>query len=187
MAAGLAQRTHGANQGRAADSAGVSPRSGPSLAGRLLIAAVAGALMTVPASAAGPMLMTAINPAAMESQADRLDSPYTRHMAQLINDYRARNGLAPLVLVTDLSALAAEHSSQMAEQRRLSHDGFRGRFDRTSARVCVENVGVNFPHAEAQLDGWRASPGHHRNLLEPRVAKMGIAQSRSFVTFFACS
>jgi uncharacterized protein YkwD len=162
-------------------------RSGWRGARRLLIAGVAGAVVAIPASAAGPMQMTAINPAAIEAQADRLDNPYARHMAHLINDYRARNGLAPLVLVTNLSALAAEHSSQMAEQRRLSHDGFRGRFDRTSSRVCVENVGVNFPHAEAQLDGWRASPGHHRNLLEPKVAKMGIAQSRSFVTFFACS
>jgi uncharacterized protein YkwD len=188
VAAGLAERTHGAIGGAAAALRGVaSPRSGWSAARRLLIAGATVALTAVPASAAGPVQLTSINPAAMEAQADRLDSPYARHMAQLINDYRVRNGLAPLVLATDLNALAAEHSSQMAEQRRLSHDGFRGRFDRTSSRVCVENVGVNFPHAEAQLDGWRASPGHHRNLLEPRVAKMGIAQSRSFVTFFACS
>jgi uncharacterized protein YkwD len=48
-------------------------------------------------------------------------------------------------------------------------------------------VGVNFPHPEAQLAGWQASPGHHRNLLEPKVARMGIATERSFVTFFACS
>jgi len=75
----------------------------------------------------------------------------------------------------------------MAELHRLSHDGFRDRFDRTRARVCVENVGVNSPHAEAQLDGWRASPGHHRNLLEPKVARMGIARANTYVAFFACS
>jgi len=105
----------------------------------------------------------------------------------LINEYRSDRGLSPLQLASDLTALASEHALQMAEQRRLSHDGFRDRFDRTRARVCVENVGVNFPHAEAQLDGWRASAGHHRNLLEPKVARMGIAISHSFVTFFACS
>jgi uncharacterized protein YkwD len=75
----------------------------------------------------------------------------------------------------------------MADLHRLSHDGFRDRFDRTRARVCVENVGMNFPHAEAQLDGWRASPGHHRNLLEPKVARMGIARANTYVAFFACS
>jgi len=124
--------------------------------------------------------------AAVLAPGEHAAGPYARHLAQLINDYRARNGLAPLDLVADLNLLAAEHSAQMAEMRRLSHDGFRGRFDRTTARLCVENVGVNFPHAEAQLDGWRASPGHHRNLLEAKIVRMGIAQSRNFVTFFAC-
>ena len=113
-------------------------------------------------------------------------SPYVRQLAALINEYRATRGLAPLELAPDLSALASEHSLQMAEQRHLSHEGFRNRFDRTRARLCVENVGVNFPHAEAQLEGWRASPGHHRNLLEPKVARMGIATSSRFVTYFAC-
>ena len=89
--------------------------------------------------------------------------------------------------VEELNAIAIEHSAQMAQQRRLSHDGFQQRFDRTGSQLCVENVGWNFPHAEAQLDGWRASGGHHRNLLEPRVARMGIARARTFVTFFACS
>lgn len=114
-------------------------------------------------------------------------SAYARHLAQLINDYRARHGLEPLALVPDLSRLASEHAVQMWAGRRLSHDGFRDRFERTNARLCVENVGMNFPHAEAQLEGWRASPGHHRNLLEPKVARMGISREQGFVAFLACS
>jgi uncharacterized protein YkwD len=112
---------------------------------------------------------------------------YELHLAALINAYRADRGLPPLELTAELNVLASEHSSRMSGYRRLSHDSFRDRFDRTRAGICVENVGVDFPHAEAQLDGWRASPGHHRNLLEPKVARMGIAKSESFVTFFACS
>ena len=74
------------------------------------------------------------------------------------------------------------------KQRRNWRDTTGGRaLDRTRARVCVENVGVNFPHAKAQLDGWRESPGHQRNLLEPKIVRMGIAKSEGFVTFFACS
>jgi uncharacterized protein YkwD len=115
------------------------------------------------------------------------NSGYVAHLATLINEYRMRNGMAPLTLAPELNTLAAEHAGQMVADRRLSHDGFRDRFDRTRARICVENVGVNFVHAEAQLDGWRASPGHHRNLLEPKVARMGIARQQSFVAFFACS
>ena len=130
---------------------------------------------------------TAFSKATPDNPAPIEYSAYARNLAQLINEYRARNGLGPLELVSDLNALAEEHSGQMLKARRLSHDGFHSRFDRTQARICVENVGFNFPHAAAQLDGWRASPTHHRNLLEPKVSRMGIAKSQSFVTFFACS
>ena len=112
---------------------------------------------------------------------------YARRLESLINEYRQQSGLAPLAVTDDLAAIALEHTVQMANERRLSHDGFRDRFNRTNARICVENVGWNLPFPEAQLDGWRASPGHHRNLLEPKVTHMGVAVSRAYVTFFACS
>lgn len=172
-------------------------RSGAAaLAGRLragtAIAAFAAVLCAPPVLAADPARPAPARPSATLHAAIDLDAAggagsYDRHLAQLINEYRRRHGLGPLELAADLSAIAARHSTEMAQLRRLSHDGFMQRFDRTGAQICVENVGVNFPHAEAQLDGWRASPGHHRNLLEPKVARMGIAKSRQFVTFFACS
>ncbi len=111
---------------------------------------------------------------------------FARHLAELINDYRQRQGLDPLPLADDLVQLADEHSTRMADRRQLSHDGFRGRAQRASSGTCVENVGWNHPTPEALLDGWRMSPGHHRNLLEPKVARMGIAVSTRYVTFFAC-
>jgi uncharacterized protein YkwD len=157
----------------------------------LAVAAVV-LLIGTPAMAADPLQLSSLAPSAggrvaADGTASSRASAYAQHLAQLINEYRSNKGLSPLELVPDLTGLASEHALQMAEERRLSHDGFRDRFDRTRARVCVENVGVNFPHAEAQLDGWRASAGHHRNLLEPKVARMGVAISHSFVTFFACS
>jgi uncharacterized protein YkwD len=111
---------------------------------------------------------------------------FTRHLAERINDYRQRHGLAPLALVDDLSALAAEHSQDMASQRQLSHAGFRARMSRTQSKLCVENVAHNFPTPETLLDGWRNSPAHHRNLLEPKVSTMGLAATARYVTFFAC-
>ena len=75
----------------------------------------------------------------------------------------------------------------MATQRRLSHDGFHSRLGRTTSRLCVENVGWNYPTAEALLDGWRHSPEHLRNLLDPKVRRMGLAARARYVTFFACS
>ncbi|MDP1899545.1 MAG: CAP domain-containing protein [Rubrivivax sp.] len=115
-----------------------------------------------------------------------LSSGYAGHLAELINDYRLRQGLAPLAFTEDLVQLAGEHSASMAGQRQLSHEGFRTRFQRAGSKVCVENVGWNYPTAEALLDGWRLSPAHHRNLLEPKVSRMGIAVQAHYVTFFAC-
>ncbi|MDH4051746.1 MAG: CAP domain-containing protein [Rubrivivax sp.] len=111
---------------------------------------------------------------------------FVRHLAQLINDYRARQGLAPLVPADDLQLLAGEHSADMAARRTLSHDGFDDRFRRSASRICVENVGWNYPTAETLLQGWRQSPAHHQNLLDPKVARMGIAMATHYVTFFAC-
>jgi uncharacterized protein YkwD len=108
------------------------------------------------------------------------------HLADLINRYRENQGLAPLTITQDLVTIATEHSTDMAVRRQLSHDGFYDRFDRTGSRICVENVGRNYPTAEALLDGWRHSPEHHRNLLEPKVSRMGIAADARYVTFFAC-
>ena len=158
----------------------------------LIAAAVVGSVLATPTPAAGPVALSSptaadAGRAGLGAQSDYELGPYARHLAELINEYRSHKGLSPLQVVPDLSEIASEHSVEMAQYGRLSHDGFMERFDRTGARICVENVGWNFPHAEAQLDGWRASPGHHRNLLEPKVARMGIARSRSFVTFFACS
>ncbi len=111
---------------------------------------------------------------------------FGRHLAELINGYRERNGLAPLTISQDLVALAGEHSAEMAAQRLLTHEGFDARYTRARSRVCVENVGWNFQTAEALMDGWRHSPAHHRNLLEAKVSRMGIAVDARYVTFFAC-
>ena len=183
---------------RAARCVGPAAATCPSFAGHVwshfcsVAVAAIGLLIGTSAMAADPLRLSSLTPSAggriaADGPAGTRASAYAQHLARLINEYRSNKGLSPLELVSDLTGLASEHALQMAEERRLSHDGFRDRFDRTRARICVENVGVNFPHAEAQLDGWRASAGHHRNLLEPKVARMGVAISQSFVTFFACS
>lgn len=107
-------------------------------------------------------------------------------LAEVINGYRATNGLEPLALTDELAVLASDHSVQMSERRELSHDGFRQRFQSAASKLCVENVAWNFRTAEALLEGWRKSPPHHRNLLDPAISRMGLAISARYVTFFAC-
>jgi uncharacterized protein YkwD len=113
-------------------------------------------------------------------------STFLLQLGELINRYRADNGLEPLTFADDLATLAGEHSASMAAQRHLSHDGFRDRYRVASSKICVENVAWNYPTPESLLDGWRQSPAHHRNLLEPKVMRMGLAATTRYVTFFAC-
>lgn len=130
--------------------------------------------------------LAAAGPAGAAGGAAPAPEGFTRHLAQRINDYRLAHGLAPLSWSDELAGLAAEHSQGMAARRTLSHDGFRDRRRRTASRICVENVAHNFPTAETLLDGWHRSPGHQRNLVEPKVVRMGLAATARYVTFFAC-
>ncbi len=125
--------------------------------------------------------VVAIAPAAAQSM-----DGFGRHLADLINRYREQHGLPSLSVAPDLVELAGEHSTEMAAQRRLTHDGFNDRFVRADSRICVENVGWNYPTAEALLEGWRHSPDHRRNLLDAQVSRMGIAVDARYATFFAC-
>ena len=111
---------------------------------------------------------------------------YTARLGRLINDYRAQRGLQPLSPVASLAGRAREHSARMAREHRLSHDGFQQRFANARSPTCVENVGVDPGTPEAEFEAWRNSPTHAHNLLDPRIARMGIAIEGGYVTFFAC-
>jgi uncharacterized protein YkwD len=139
----------------------------------ILLLTLAGAV-PAPAAAARP-----------EAVAERSDA-FVQQLAELINQYRLDQGLQPLLPAAELASLADEHSEAMASQRVLTHDGFRARHARSGSKVCVENLGWNHRSPQALLEGWRQSPSHHRNLLNPKVARVGIAARQRFVTFFAC-
>lgn len=111
---------------------------------------------------------------------------YAQRMAVLLDRYRQQHGLPALPLDRTLVALAAEHSAAMAKARRMDHDDFPSRARRSGLALCVENVGWNYPTPDAQFDAWRASPGHDRNLRDPRVERVGIAVASGYATLIAC-
>jgi len=114
------------------------------------------------------------------------DADYPERLAALVNRHRASHGLPALTVDTTVAGLAREHSAAMGKAGRLNHDDFRSRVRRSGLAMCVENVGWNYPSPEAQFEGWRASPGHDRNMLDPRVERMGIGSVADYVTMIAC-
>ena len=114
------------------------------------------------------------------------DADYPPRLAALVNQYRASHGLPVLIIDTTVAGLAREHSAAMAKAGQLNHDDFPSRVRRSGLAMCVENVGWNYRSPEGQFDGWRASPGHDRNMLDPKVDRMGIGTVADYVTMIAC-
>jgi uncharacterized protein YkwD len=109
----------------------------------------------------------------------RLDAEKAR---ELVNAYRREKGLRPLKLQPALTEAARAHSRDLAKWDRISHYGSDGsnpwdRVKRTgySARLAAENVGTGQVTIEEVINGWKASPGHNKNLLLPEAEHMGIA------------
>lgn len=131
------------------------------------------------ASAIGPAL--AGDPAPL-----RPTEAFIGRVAALINEYRSQHQLDRLTSAAVLEQVADGHSQHMAQAGRPSHGGFRDRFRQVDGAICVENIAAHFDTPEALFDGWRRSPSHDRNLLEPRIVRMGLAARDRYVTFFAC-
>ena len=139
-------------------------------------------LRHVAVAAAGALALTAC----VAGAARPGDDAYAQRLVTLVNDYRAHQSAGPLVVDPALARLAREHSAAMARAGKLSHDGFAGRAERSGYAICVENVGWNYPTPADQLDGWRHSPGHDRNLVDRRVDRVGIAVAGGYATMLAC-
>ena len=114
------------------------------------------------------------------------DAGYSQRLAAMVNQYRASHGLPDLTVDTTIAGLATEHSAAMAQAGQLNHDDFPSRVRRSGLPMCVENIGWNYRSPESQFDGWRASPGHNGNMLDPRVERMGIGIVSGYVTMIAC-
>lgn len=98
----------------------------------------------------------------------------------MISIYRRNHGLSLVSLDPQLQAEAEAQARAMAKADRMSHD-VRGalmqRLDRAGYRhaAAVENISAGYVTLAEAFSGWRDSPPHNRNMLDPRMRRMGIA------------
>ncbi|MFD1694061.1 CAP domain-containing protein [Roseibium aestuarii] len=100
----------------------------------------------------------------------------------LINAYRAGHGRAPLRASQALVSVSADMARRIAEQDSMdtwAHSRFGlgqrladARYDNYAA---AENLGAGYANLPAAFDGWKGSPGHNKNLLNPYVTEVGVA------------
>jgi uncharacterized protein YkwD len=103
----------------------------------------------------------------------------------LINEYRAANGLQPLMVSQDLNEASDWHTDDMVANNYLSHTDSLGRnafqrmaaFGYNHATSKGENIAAGSASPSATLTQWKNSATHNANLLSSSYKVMGIAHS----------
>lgn len=104
-----------------------------------------------------------------------------------VNAFRAENGLGPLKTEPRLVAAAEAQSRAMAAKADMDHyvDGpLPQRVKRYGYQfsTAAENIAMGQKDFEAAMAGWEKSPGHRRNLLDPKMTEAGFAAARDKTT-----
>ncbi|MFN8591110.1 MAG: CAP domain-containing protein [Thermomicrobiales bacterium] len=101
----------------------------------------------------------------------------------LINAYRANNGLGPLSLNSELGAAADYHSYDMATNNYFDHYLFDGTDPGTNLQnfgytgfPWGENIASGMASAQEVLTAWQNSPGHNAEMLNPEFIEIGIGR-----------
>jgi uncharacterized protein YkwD len=100
--------------------------------------------------------------------------------ASMISGYRGNNGLPPVTVDPELMRLAGEQARTMAAHDKMAHDigrPFQDRIRNSPFRggVAVENISAGYHTLAEAFSGWRDSPPHRANMLNPGVTRLGIA------------
>lgn len=106
-----------------------------------------------------------------------LSIPGTSETAASLNGFRASHGLSQLRTDGTLTALASEHSGDMARRDSLDHDGFMTRRGPRGARA--ENVAYGCKESACVIQQWVNSSGHRKNMLIPGLTRYGLASAVS--------
>lgn len=113
----------------------------------------------------------------------------------VVNADRKAQGLAPLSHNALLDRVARAHAADMSQNGFFSHTGSKGTSPRERLKAAgygpcrtAENIGDGYRTAEAAAKGWRESPPHQRNNLDPKLLEYGVghaAEGRKWVLLLA--
>jgi Cysteine-rich secretory protein family len=123
------------------------------------------------------------------AQLQRNDSEL--QLFEALNRERTAQGLSALHWDNALFKAARQHALRMANLNMLEHQlpsesSLQGRLAEAGARfsVIAENIAIG-PNPQIIHAGWMDSPGHRRNILDPRLTAVGIAAVRGQGGLFA--
>ena len=102
-----------------------------------------------------------------------------QRLVDLVNQERAKAGLAPLTMVEETNTAAGIRAKEI--YNKFAHERPDGSKYRTvldqcnvSYSYCGENVAYGYRSPDAVMDGWMNSEGHKANILNERFTKIGV-------------
>jgi uncharacterized protein YkwD len=99
------------------------------------------------------------------------------HVVSYTNQERARYGLPPLQVDSDLMDTAREHAAWMTRNRSMVH----------TSQPVAENIAMGQPDSSDVVQAWMNSPGHRANILNSGHRHIGVAAFRTASgTIFWC-
>lgn len=108
-------------------------------------------------------------------------SAYEQEVLDLTNAERAKQGLAPLTLDTELSKVARIKSLDMQKNNYFSHTSptYGSPFEMMeqfgiSYRAAAENIAMGQRTPEEVVNAWMNSDGHRKNILSSSYTHIGI-------------
>jgi uncharacterized YkwD family protein len=132
-----------------------------------------------PATAPAPAKASATQPAAAPTSS--AVSAYEQKVVELTNQERAKNGLKPLALDTELSKVAREKSRDMQSKGYFSHTSptYGSPFDMMKKfgityRSAGENIAMGQRTPEEVVKAWMNSEGHRKNILGANYTHIGV-------------
>lgn len=108
-------------------------------------------------------------------------SQFENEVVELTNQERQKNGLAPLQIDEELSAVAREKSNDMSVKNYFDHNSptYGSPFDMMksygiSYRAAGENIAKGQRTPQEVVDAWMNSQGHRENILNGNFTHIGV-------------
>lgn len=108
-----------------------------------------------------------------------------QQVVNLVNGERAKVGISPVKLDTELSKVAALKSKDMRDKVYFSHTSptYGSPFDMMKTygityKYAGENIAAGQTSAESVMNSWMNSPGHKANILNKNYTHIGVGYAK---------
>jgi len=113
-------------------------------------------------------------------------SAFQKKVVELVNAERAKAGLKPLKMNTELNKVATTKSQDMAKNNYFSHTSptYGSPFDMMkkfgiSYKTAGENIAMGQTTPEQVMNGWMNSSGHRANILKASFTEIGVGIAKN--------